>query len=98
MLNNAGKADEADNGYTASFVAAAIFQDTHDQTPKTEARGQKFSGHVDIKGHYQGDIAGEMFFFDPSSLKILVKFSKFFHILLTTIWPTNGEKYFKYHW
>jgi len=27
MLNYAGEADEAGNGYTASFVAAAIFQD-----------------------------------------------------------------------
>jgi len=36
-----------------------------------------------------------MFFFDPSCLKILVKFSKLFHILLRTIWPTNGEKYSK---
>jgi len=36
------------------------------------------------------------FFDSPSSLKILfVKFSKFFNILLTTMWPTNGEKYRK---
>jgi len=28
MLNYEGEADEAGNGYTASFVAAAIFQDT----------------------------------------------------------------------
>jgi len=36
-----------------------------------------------------------MFFFDPSSLQILVKFSNFFRILLTTIRSTNGEKYRK---
>jgi len=28
MLNYAGEADEAGNGYTVSFVAAAIFQNT----------------------------------------------------------------------
>jgi len=28
MLNYAGEADEAGNGYTATFVAVAIFQDT----------------------------------------------------------------------
>jgi len=28
MLNYAGEAGEAGNGYTASFAAAAIFQDT----------------------------------------------------------------------
>jgi len=28
LLNYAGEADEAGNGYTASFLAAAIFQDT----------------------------------------------------------------------
>jgi len=47
MLNYAGEASEVGNGYTASFAAAAIFQDT----PKTGARGPKFSGHADIKGH-----------------------------------------------
>jgi len=30
MPGDAGKAGEAGNGYTASFAAAAIFQDTHD--------------------------------------------------------------------
>jgi len=52
-LNYADEAGEAGNGYTASFAATAIFQDTHDQTPKTGARGPKFSERVDIKGHYQ---------------------------------------------
>ena len=53
MLKYAGEADETGNGYTASFAAAAIFRTPHDQTPKTEARGPTFSGHADIKGHYQ---------------------------------------------
>ena len=39
----------------------------------------------------RGDSRGKCFF-DPFSLKILVKFSKFFHILLTTIRPTKTEK------
>jgi len=34
MLNYAGEADEAGNGYTAAFVAAAIFQDTMIRPPK----------------------------------------------------------------
>ena len=38
----------------------------------------------------RGDSRGKCFF-DPSSLKILVKSLIFFHISLTTIWPTNGE-------
>jgi len=34
----------------------------------------------------------QMFFFEPSSLKILLSnLQTIFHILLTTIWPTNGE-------
>ena len=53
MLNYAVEAGEVGNGYTASFVTMAIFQDTPMIRPQNWARGPKFSGHVDIKGHYQ---------------------------------------------
>jgi len=34
MVNYAGKAGEVANGYTASFAAAAIFQDTPQSNPQ----------------------------------------------------------------
>jgi len=49
----AGEAGEAGSGYTASFVAVAIFHDTPWSDLHKWARGPKFSGHADIKGHYQ---------------------------------------------
>ena len=81
-----------------------FFRTPHDQTPKTGAGSPKFSGHADIKGHYQRvkfgyprplrREQGVNVFFDPSSLKIRQIF-EIFHILLKTIQPTNGEKYRK---
>ena len=45
MLNYTGEADETGNGYTASFAAAAIFQDTPMiQPPKLRLGAQNAVG------------------------------------------------------
>jgi len=73
---------------------------------KVMGMGPKFSGHADINDHYQRakfaclrplrEIAGGlMFLWLLLPQNSLVKFFNLFYILLTTIRPTNGEKYRK---
>jgi len=75
---------------------------------KATGKGPKFSGHADINGHYQrakfgcprplrGDSrrGDKCFSLTPPPSKFSCQIFKIFSYLLTTIRPTNGEKYRK---